>query len=107
MIVTNKTVSIHGIGYGKKGEFCVSLLPGPNDIDDAAWGSVAENPAVKGRIERGEYVVSNPKKLSTVIAESCNMGDLKKWSDDTRPAVAKAAKARIAEILNVPRGSED
>ena len=100
MIVKNNTLSMHNIFD------TVQLMPGPNMVPDDVWSAVKDKGMVKVRLDLGEYEeieAATPAALIKTIKQSANLTDLREWSSDSRSGVAKAADARLKEILS-PKG---
>lgn len=78
------------------------LFPGSNFVDDEFGKKCQEDGAVKALVKSKALVITSAKSKADVIKTIPAVNDfnsLKALENDTDPAIAKAAKEKIAEIL--------
>lgn len=119
MIVKNNRLGLTGIGYNEETKKCaVVLLPGPNEVDAAAWKKASEHPIVKAWLEDGtleaigeDKPAKAPEELLAALQhkeaektarETINVELLKKWlAKEKREKIKKAITKQI-EALSAP-----
>ncbi len=117
MFLQNNTASMHALPIPNSNTSDPvaqhSLFPGPNEIPDSLWATLKSHPVVQQRIKSKTYQVivkekqaPTAQRMKSIIEESANLSDLRRWAKGKNATIARHAQNRLTFILTPPKDDE-